>query len=113
SSGAGTLGAPGQGNYAAGNVFLDALARHRTAQGLPAHSLAWGAWAPSGGMTATLSDTDVQRIAASGATPLTVEQGLALFDAALGADDALLLPVLLDTTALRARGAELPPVLRG
>ncbi|MFI6476256.1 beta-ketoacyl reductase, partial [Streptomyces sp. NPDC050516] len=112
SSVSGVLGTSGQGNYAAGNVFLDALARHRTAQGLPAQSLAWGAWAPSGGMTATLSDADVQRIASAGATPLTVEQGLALFDAAAAIDGAHLVPIGAVTTGARDRGT-VPPVLRG
>ncbi|WP_147264828.1 beta-ketoacyl reductase, partial [Streptomyces sp. NBRC 110611] len=112
SSISGVLGTAGQGNYAAGNVFLDALAGHRRAHGLPAHSLAWGAWAPSGGMTATLSEADMQRIASYGATPLTAEQGLALFDAATATDASHLVALGPVAAGSRDRGP-VPPVLRG
>ncbi|MFD4974449.1 SDR family NAD(P)-dependent oxidoreductase, partial [Streptomyces sp. NPDC058424] len=112
SSVAATLGSPGQGNYAAGNAFLDALAAHRHALGLPATSLAWGPWTQSVGMTSKLSDIDVERIARSGMPPLTVEQGLALFDAALATGGPALLPVRLDLAVLRTQG-EIAPLLRG
>ncbi|MGW5172321.1 type I polyketide synthase, partial [Streptomyces nodosus] len=112
SSVAATLGSPGQGNYAAGNAFLDALAAHRHALGLPATSLAWGPWTQSVGMTGTLSDIDVERIARSGMPPLTVEQGVALFDAALATGGPALLPVRLDLAVLRTQG-EIAPLLRG
>ncbi|WP_344134064.1 type I polyketide synthase, partial [Saccharopolyspora halophila] len=112
SSAAATFGGAGQGNYAAGNSFLDALAQHRRERGLPAVSLAWGAWEQSVGLTSGLAEADVQRISRMGVLPLSVRQGTEMFDAALGTGAALVLPVHLDLPALRARG-EVPPLLRG
>jgi NAD(P)-dependent dehydrogenase (short-subunit alcohol dehydrogenase family)/acyl carrier protein len=107
----GTIGGAGQANYAAANTFLDALATHRRSLGLPATSLAWGAWESTGGMTATLSEVDLKRLARDGLAPMPVTDGLALFDAALTVDAPVLVPARLDLGALRAR-AEIPAIFR-
>ncbi|MFH8385208.1 SDR family NAD(P)-dependent oxidoreductase [Kitasatospora sp. NPDC018058] len=113
SSAAGVFGSPGQGNYAAANAWLDALAQHRRVAGLPTTALAWGLWAQASTMTSHLGATDRARAEQSGALTLSTPDGLALFDAALADHRALLVPVRLDTAALRARGAaELPALLR-
>ncbi|WP_326695902.1 SDR family NAD(P)-dependent oxidoreductase [Streptomyces sp. NBC_01754] len=112
SSAAGTLGTPGQGNYAAANAFLDALAQHRHAAGRPGLSLAWGAWDGTAGMAARLTPADRERIARSGFPLLAVDHGLALLDAALATPCPALVPTGLDTAALTAAGP-LPPVLSG
>ncbi|GAA0604022.1 hypothetical protein GCM10010174_20650 [Kutzneria viridogrisea] len=112
SGAAGVFGGPGQGNYAAANVFLDAFAQHRRAQGLPATSLAWGPWAQGAGMTSQLTEADIQRMARSGMLPLSVEQGLGLFDAGLGVDEPALLPMNLDTKVLATQGDALSPLYR-
>ncbi|WP_254398470.1 SDR family NAD(P)-dependent oxidoreductase, partial [Streptomyces sp. AC558_RSS880] len=114
----GVIGGAGQGNYAAANAYLDALAQHRKAQRLPALSLAWGMWADTAGrpgaagMAGSLSSADQGRIARTGLSPIDRAEGLALLDAALRMDTAVLVPAPLDRAALGALGAQLPHVLR-
>ncbi|MET8983466.1 type I polyketide synthase [Streptomyces sp. NPDC004539] len=114
SSAVGTLGGAGQANYAAANAALDALARTRRAAGLPATSLAWGLWGTGGGMGARIGELDRRRMNKAGVLALDAAQGLGLFDRAWEADDAVLLPMRTDRTALRARAeaGTLPAVLR-
>jgi acyl transferase domain-containing protein/NADPH:quinone reductase-like Zn-dependent oxidoreductase/acyl carrier protein len=115
SSVAALIGSPGQGNYAAANAFLDALAATRRAEGLPATSLAWGLWADAGGMAGTLDEAELARLARMGTGALSAELGLELFDQARRLDNAMLVPVRLELGALRsqARSGMLPPLLRG
>jgi len=114
SSLAGVLGNPGQGNYAAANTALDALAAHRRGLGLPGVSIAWGLWGDDGGMTGGLTDADRSRMARSGIDPLVPAHGLQLLDAALTAADPLVVAVAWNADGLRERaaGGMLPPLLR-
>ncbi|MFJ5925167.1 SDR family NAD(P)-dependent oxidoreductase [Kitasatospora sp. NPDC092948] len=116
SSIAGVLGNAGQGAYAAANAYLDALAAHRRAAGLPGTSLAWGLWesaAEGVGMGGGLAGSAAARIERLGIRPLTEAAGLELFDQALslGPDHALLVPARLDRSALARRDGELPQLL--
>ncbi|MCM3813093.1 beta-ketoacyl reductase, partial [Streptomyces sp. DR7-3] len=115
SSAAGVFGNAGQGNYAAANAYLDALAQHRRAHGLPGTSLAWGLWADSSAMTGELDDADVSRMSRGGVLALSATEGLELFDTAGRLGETLLVPMSLDMAALRAQAGSgaLPPLFRG
>ncbi len=102
SSVAATLGGAGQGNYAAANAFLDALAAYRRSAGLPASSLAWGLWDQEEGMGGTLGEGERARLARSGIGRIDPGSGLRLYDGATAMDRALLLPLQLEKRALRA-----------
>ncbi|MFF3445125.1 SDR family NAD(P)-dependent oxidoreductase, partial [Streptosporangium sp. NPDC002721] len=112
SSLAGVMGNAGQGNYAAANAFVDALVQVRRAEGLPGLSLAWGMWVRETGMTGTLGTADLRRMTRAGMPPLSAEQGLAVFEAAVGSGRATVVPARLELSVLRAMG-EVPPLMRG
>jgi acyl transferase domain-containing protein/SAM-dependent methyltransferase len=89
---AGVLGSPGQANHASANAFLDALARERASRGLPALSIAWGAWSETG----VAADRGLDdRLASRGLGAIPTAQGLAAFERliARGAVQAVVAPI--------------------
>jgi hypothetical protein len=82
SSLAGTFGSAGQGNYAAANAGLDAIARNRRRAGLPAVSIAWGPWAGDG----MAADDTGERMRRAGVRPLAPAAALGLLTTPGGAD---------------------------
>ncbi|KAK1176735.1 SDR family NAD(P)-dependent oxidoreductase [Streptomyces sp. NBS 14/10] len=114
SGAASTFGSAGQGHYAAANAFLEALAAHRAADGLPATALGWGFWEQRSGMTGHLDEVAMRRIARLGLAEMPSTEGLRLFDAALGTGDTFLLPLRLDPADLRRQAFEgtLPSIVR-
>ena len=85
SSAASLLGSRGQGNYAAANAFLDALARQRRIQGLPGLSINWGPWA-EGGMAVDMDQRAKRRMQELGWESVPPEQGLGMLETLLGQD---------------------------
>jgi acyl carrier protein len=78
SSAGSMLGQPGQGNYAAANSFLDALAHHRQSQGLPGLSINWGAWTGEGFANSLGGRRLAARLALLGISSIPPKQALDL-----------------------------------
>jgi malonyl CoA-acyl carrier protein transacylase/acyl carrier protein len=110
SSGTSVLGTAGQANYAAANAFLDGLAVSRHAAGRRVTALSWGLWAQESAITGHLGEADLARINRGGVRQHTVEEGLALFDAACRSGEPHLVPVKLDHAALRTATDVAPPL---
>ncbi|MEV0224704.1 SDR family NAD(P)-dependent oxidoreductase [Streptomyces sp. NPDC050704] len=102
SSAAGVIGNAGQSNYAAANVFLDQLAHHRRALGLPGVSVSFGAWAGEG---LAAEHADLARMARLGHRALTPDQGRELVELALRRGAPHLVASALDLPRLRQTAA--------
>jgi acyl transferase domain-containing protein len=101
SSCAATFGGVGQGNYAAANAYLEALAQRRQARALPATALAaWGLWAHRSELTAG-AETDRLGELAPGVpiAAMSTKECLAVFDATWLSDQPVFVPVRLASTA--------------
>ena len=85
SSVVGVLGSAGQANHAAANAYLDQLAAHRRARGLPGQAIAWGAWSGVG-EAEEQRDRIEEHLAARGVRWITPQQGLRAFDQLVSQD---------------------------
>ncbi|HWH94446.1 MAG TPA: type I polyketide synthase [Baekduia sp.] len=116
SSMAATFGGPGQGNYAAANAFLDALAEHRRARGLTGVSVQWGLWEAVGHTRAVAGSLDQTIARLSGSAcfrPFSADVGRRLFDAALATELSMVIasPYRLDVVRQEAQAATAPRLL--
>nr|BFE69931.1 hypothetical protein GCM10020092_032320 [Actinoplanes digitatis] len=112
SSAGGLVLTGGQANYAAANVFLDGLAELRHAQGLARHRHGVRAVGGRRRLGELLGDANRKRMKGLGIPPLSHDQGLAMFVAALRSGRPVVAPIRVDTAALRARTDEIPALLR-
>jgi NAD(P)-dependent dehydrogenase (short-subunit alcohol dehydrogenase family)/acyl carrier protein len=104
SAGAALLGSSGQASYAAANAFLDGLAHYRRAQGLPALSINWGAWAEVG-MAAAMDEPYRQRLSAQGVSFIQPLQGMAILEQLIAQDAPQTAVLPMNWTKMAAQGA--------
>ncbi|MYC71929.1 MAG: SDR family NAD(P)-dependent oxidoreductase, partial [Gemmatimonadetes bacterium] len=110
SSRVGVMGNPGQANHAAANAFLDQLAAHRRAQGLPGQAIAWGAWSEIGEAAEQRERIDRQRSALGGRW-FTPQQGLRAFDQLVRQDVTTSVVMSMDWSVFEEAVEDRPPFL--
>ncbi|HTT36896.1 MAG TPA: amino acid adenylation domain-containing protein [Burkholderiales bacterium] len=94
------LGNVGQANYAAGNAFLDALARHRRERGLPGLSIAWGLL---GSIGLVVDRPDLQRyFQRIGFQPISVEEAFTTLERLLRGGAVYAMPFRMDWSKLQS-----------
>ena len=110
SSAAGIMGNPGQTNHAAANTFLDQLAAHRRALGLPGQAIAWGAWSEIG-EAAEQRERIEERLDAGGTGWMTPQQGLQAFEKMVRQDGAGSMVAAIDWRRLAESQVDVAPFL--
>ena len=110
SSRVGVMGNPGQANHAAANAFLDQLAGHRRAMGLPGQAIAWGAWSEIGEAAEQKDRIERQRSALGGRW-FTPQQGLKAMERLVRQDVATSVVMSMDWTVFEEAVGERPPFL--
>ncbi len=106
----GTMGNAGQANHAAANAFLDQLAAHRRARGLPGQAIAWGAWSGLGEAEEQRERITRQRSAFGGGW-FTPQQGLRALDRLVRQDPATAVVMAMDWPVFAEAVGSRPPLL--
>ncbi len=110
SSRVGVMGNPGQSNHAAANAFLDQLAVHRRALGLPGQAIAWGAWSDIG-EAAEQRERIEERRAALGGRWFTPKQGIDALERLVRQDTATSVVMSMDWAVFAEAVENRPPLL--
>ena len=110
SSRVGVMGNPGQANHAAANAFLDQLAGHRRALGLPGQAIAWGAWSEIG-EAAEQRERIERRRAVLGGRWFTPQQGIRALDRLVRQDATTSVVMSMDWSVFEEAVDDRPPLL--